>query len=364
MRRDTFLKALATLAITAKTPLTARAADPAPFNYLLQSDFAKSISNLLYAPDGSPSIGGWDPYWVDTILNKSATGVSYAVGNNGYNAQNKLVAYRLLKVGIPSVDLTSYTGLHSPNTIHYRGSTAGVMRATGVQVDDAGRVGIFLNGFDTPSVREPSGRFLSYGPDIHLLRSYVSPQIYIGTQSPRCMHMSCKLTLGATWFNPAAGVAPGVGGQIGWRASFKRSDGLPFFSSVREIVLVLGFWDSRTVGNPGFDGNDSIGNVTAGEHWIAGTLVAGKFSKFVTNHGANMLTGSFGNRSAMFYWSITRANMINILEAFGATTTTPEMIRLSGSTFSGELYDNRASPSEFKPGQFGFSVSDQVVSVW
>jgi hypothetical protein len=351
----------------------------APFRYLGQSDFAKSMRDLLYASGGAASIEGFDPYWVDTTQNKAAVGVVRADGNNGYDSYDssgKLIAYRLLKEGSPYVDLAQYTGLASPNTTTYRGSTAGVGRATGVQVDAAGRVGMFINGFDTPSDNDPS-QFRRFGPDLHASRSYPSSAIYLGAGSTQCLHMACKVSLGATYFAPAAGVSPGAGGQIGWRASFRRSDGAPFRPEERdpktnevtkpaiwEIVVLVGFWDSRNIGNPGFDGNDSIGNVTAGEHWIAGTLVAGKTSRFVEKHGASMMTGLTGWRSAMFYWNITRANMVNILSAFGATTTTPEMVRLSGSTFNCEIYDNRNPPDQFKPGQFGFFFEGQTVDVW
>jgi hypothetical protein len=222
---------------------------------------------------------------------------------------------------------------------------------------------MFINGFDTPSDNDP-GQFRSFGPDIHASRSYPSSAIYLGPRSTQCLHMACKVSLGATYFAPAAGVSPGAGGQIGWRASFKRSDGALFRPGVSEIVVLVDFWDSRNMGNPGFDGNDSVGNVTAGEYWIKGTLAAGKTSQFVEKHGASMLTGTAGWRNATFYWNITRANMLNILSAFGATTTTPEMVRLSGSTFNCELYDNLNPTAQFKPGQFGFFFESQTVDVW
>lgn len=339
----------------------------ASFRYLGQSDFANSMSNLLYAgspPSNAPSIDAFDPYWVDVALNQAATGVVTASGSNGYDDSNRLIAYKALKVGVPTVDLSAYTGLTSPNTSNFRACTAGVLRATGVQLDAAGRVGMFINGFDTPSDNMTGGGFKSYGPDIHISRTYLSPAIYLGPASTQCLHMACTLSLGETYFSPAAGTSAGVGGQIGWRASFVRSDGGPFFSNVTSIVLLVGLWDSRNVGNPGFDGDDSSPSTTQGENWISGTLVTGKTSKFLENYGTNMMTGPTGSRRAEFYWNISRTNMINILAAFGATATTPEMIRLSQTTFNCELYDNRSTPAKFKPGQFGFYFENQTVDIW
>jgi hypothetical protein len=39
-------------------------------------------------------------------------------------------------------------------------------------------------------------------------------------------------------------------------------------------------------------------------------------------------------------------------------------VRLTGTTFNGELYDSRAVPAEFKPGQIGFSLAGQTVAIW
>ncbi|WP_313233995.1 hypothetical protein [Delftia acidovorans] len=336
--------------------------------YLSQNDFAKSMADLLYAGGGAASIAGNDPFWIDSINNAAAVGVDHldpSNPNNGLNAAGVLAGYRLLTAGSPSVDIAPFTGLASPNTSYYRGKTAGTPgRATGVQVDSAGRVGIFLNGFDTPSVVD-FGVPRSYGPDIHLLREYVSPTVYAGVASSQCLRVACILNLGVSYFSPAAGLQAGVGGQIGWRVSFKRYDNAPLRSGVSEIVVLVGMWESRNLGDPGFDGNDSTPYVTAGEHWIAGTVAAGKTSAFVESHGDAMLTGPAGNRSAILRWDITRKNMLNILSAFGISGTAPEDLRITGTTFSGELYDNRPDSlrTQFKPGQFGFSVSDQIVVI-
>jgi hypothetical protein len=55
--------------------------------------------------------------------------------------------------------------------------------------------------------------------------------------------------------------------------------------------------------------------------------------------------------------------MLNILSAFGADSTTPEMVQLTGTTFSCEIYDNRTPAAQFKPGQFGFVFEGQTVEV-
>jgi hypothetical protein len=336
------------------------------FKYLSQSDFAKSMKDLLYAGGGSPgapSIDAFDPYWVDVLQNKSATGVVYGFGTDGYDGLNKLIAYKLLKSGPPLIDLAGVTGMKSPNSENYRACTAGVARATGVQLDDSGRVGMFINGFDTPSLDDGTGVFQSYGPDIHISRSYISSPIYLGPTSSQCLRMTCKLSLGETYFAPAAGTAPGVGGQIVWRVSFQRFDGKPFATNISEIVVLIGLWESRSVGDPGFDGNDTFGNVTDGEYWVSGTLAQGKNSKFVENTGDSLMTGPSGWRSSNFSCKINRLNMLNILSAFGADSTTPEMVRLSGTTYSGEIYDSRTPVAQFKPGQFGFVFEGQTVDV-
>jgi len=337
-----------------------------PFKYLSQSDFAKSMKSLLYTGDdnlGAPSIDGFDPYWLDPVLNQSATGVKYRLGNAGYDESKNLVGYRLLKPGVPLIDLASVTGLISPDSEDYRACTTGVARATGVQLDAQGRVGMFINGFDTPSLDDGSGNFQGYGPDIHISRSYPSSAIYLGPTSSQCLRMRCKLSLGESYFAPAAGSAPGVGGQIGWRVSFRRSDGKSFASNIVDIVVLVGFWESRNIGDPGFDGNDVLVNSTDGEYWIGATLAQGKTSKFVENKGDNLMVGPSGWRSANFSCDITRDNMLNILAAFGAESTTPEMVQLSGTTFSGEIYDNRTPAAQFKPGQFGFVFEGQTVEV-
>jgi len=211
------------------------------FKYLSQSDFAKGMTNLLYAGSsnaGASSIDGFDPYWLDPLSNKSATGVKYSVGNDAFDASNNLVGHRLLKPGVPLIDLASVTGLQSPNSENYRACTTGVPRATGVQLDAEGRVGMFINGFDTPSLDDGAGNYQGYGPDIHISRSYLSPQIYLGPTSSQCLRMKCRLSLGEIYFAPAAGSTPGVGGQIGWRVSFRRSDGKPFATN----ILTSWFW--------------------------------------------------------------------------------------------------------------------------
>jgi len=99
------------------------------------------------------------------------------------------------------------------------------------------------------------------------------------------------------------------------------------------FVVLVGFWESRSIGDPGFDGDDTMANLTDGEYWVSGTLAKGKTSRFVENKGDNLITGSSGWRSAAFSCNITRDNMLNILSAFGADSTTPEMIQLTGTTF-------------------------------
>lgn len=341
-------------------------ASSSAFKYLTQSDFAKSMNSLLYAGSdrvGAPSVDGFDPYWLDPLLNRSAAGVKYSLGNAAYDASNNLVGYRLLKPGVPLIDLASMTGLSSPNSENYRACTSGVERATGVQLDAEGRVGMFINGFDTPSLDDGTANFQGYGPDIHISRSYLSSPIYLGPTSSQCLRMKCKLSLGETYFAPAAGSTPGVGGQIGWRVSFRRSDGRPFAANISDIVVLVGFWESRNMGDPGFDGNDVLVNLTDGEYWVGGTLAEGKTSKFVDNKGDNLMTGPSGWRSANFSCNITRNNMLNILSAFGADSTTPEMVQLTGTTFSCEIYDNRNPAAQFKPGQFGFVFEGQTVEV-
>lgn len=337
------------------------------FKYLSQSDFTKGIKDLLYAGSasaGAPSIDGFDPYWLDPLLNKPAIGIKYSLGNDAYDASNNLIGHRLLKPGVPLIDLAGVTGLMSPNSEYYRACTSGVPRATGVQLDAEGRVGMFINGFDTPSLDDGSGKFQGYGPDIHISRSYLSSPIYLGPTSSQCLRVKCKVSLGETYFSPAAGSTPGVGGQIGWRVSFRRSDGKPFATNISDIVILVSFWESRNVGDIGFDGNDILVNSTDGEYWVSGTLAKGKTSKFITNKGDNLMTGPSGWRSANFSCNITRDNMQNILSAFGADSTTPEIIQLTGTTFSCEIYDNRTPAAQFKPGQFGFVFEGQTVEVW
>ncbi|UXA70978.1 hypothetical protein M0D46_08170 [Xanthomonas prunicola] len=181
--------------------------------------------------------------------------------------------------------------------------------------------------------------------------------------------------LGQNYFSPAAGVdGPGTGGQVGWRVSFVRADGQAFKpgldargNSFKNLVVLLGLWDSRDVEDSGSGNGDFSGGFTAGESWVAGTLLAGKTSRFVTNFGANMFTGRQQWRQAQFYWDITRSNMANILDDFGAGAyTTPEMMRIVGTTFNAELFDNRPAEQrgQFKPGQFGFSFANMIVDIW
>ena len=340
------------------------------FNYLFQSDFAKPMASLLNPTGTNAGLTGYDPYWVSKTANKAAVGV-VAVNSRGegLNAAGTPIADKMLTTGTPTVDIAPRTGLSSPNNATYRGKTANALRATGVQVDAGGKVGIFLNGFDTPS-DIVGGVPKSFGPDIHLTRSGMSPQVYFGASNPKCLHMGCELTVGTQYFWPQAGANPGAGAQVGWRLSICRvvnGARTPFRQGLNDIVILLGLYESRHVGDPGFDGEDTTGNVTQGEHWCAGTIAAGKTSRYVTNYGANMLTGVTSyNRTARFYWDISRANMVNILSDFGAGSVAPEEIRITGTTFSSELYDSRAdsAKTEFKPGQIGFSVGGLTVSCW
>lgn len=340
------------------------------FNYLLQSAFAQPMASLLYPTGTNAGLVGHDPFWVSKTANKAAVGVVSAnAAGEGLNSAGTPIADKMLTVGVPTVDVASYTGLASPNNATYRGKTTNFLRATGVQVDAAGKVGIFLNGFDTPS-NIVGGVPKSFGPDIHLTRSGVSPQVYLGAGSSQGLHMGCELTIGAQYFAPQAGATPGVGAGVSWRLSICREvNGVntPFREDLDEIVILLGLYESRQVGHPGLDGQDTTGNITQGEHWCAGTIAAGKTSRYVANYGANMLTGVTSyNRTAQFYWDITRDHMTNILTDFGAGSVPPEEIRITGTTLSSELWDNRddSDKTEFKPGQLGFSVDGFTVSCW
>lgn len=376
-RRDVLVGA-GTAAAALALPGTSVLAQVAPSSFLRTWDFANKSVGTLLSYGGAKDVGKismLDPSWIDNVANHANQEVNYAQGTQGFVYPATWVANQSLISGVPAVDLVNYVGgVTSPNTEYYRGKASGpYSRATGVIIDGNGAVGGYINGWDTPSEKtDDRSAWKSYGPDIHFLKEGFSPPIFGNNQRVRC---GVLVKLGQSFFTPAAGVdGVGVGGQLGWRIDFQRDDYQPFRPGLdasgkplMKISVLLGFWDSRNVGDPGFDGNDFVGGFTAGESWLAGTLVAGKTSQFVTNYGANMLTGRQQFRQARFDWDITRDNMLNILSAFGAAGyTTPEMLRITGAGFNAELYDNRPANQlgEFKPGQFGFSYSDFGIVAW
>lgn len=264
---------------------------------------------------------------------------------------------KMLRPGAPYINLADYCGMSGIEQ-----ATTGT--ATGVVLDGQGGIGMFLNGFDTPSDQEPDGRVRGYGPSIQLARWAFSPQVFAGPESEQCLHMACTVQLGATYFAPAAGQQPGVGGQLGWRSTWRRTDGRDFVPGVAEFSILTGFWDSRNLYDPGFDGKDSVPDVTQGEHWVSGTMAPGHESRYVTRYGSPQLHGCGPHSVSEFYWNITRQNMLNALAAFGFADTTPEDLLLCMTSFGCEMYDNRPQPDHYKPGQFGFNFRNTIVAIW
>lgn len=350
-------------------------------------DFAgKSVANLVsnYDLQNAAHIVMYDPFWLSNSSNQVGQDVRYADQydrTRGMNEINQWIASKTLVAGVPHVNIQDYAGgINSPNTEYYRGKTSGpISRATGVIVDNNGAVGGFINGYDTPSDK-PDNKpwndpgWKEFGPNIHFVKKLYSPQVF----SENGMHLHCGVlaNIGQTFFAPAAVEAGtyGAGGQLGWRATFVRADGQPLKPGLDargnpffELAVVLGLWDSRNAEAPDNANGDFVGGFTAGESWVAGTIVAGKTSRFVTNFGANSFTGPQPWRQAQFYFGITRQNMINILDGFGAGAyTTPEMVRINGTGFNAELFDNRpdGQRGEFKPGQFGFSFSNTIIDIF
>jgi len=342
--------------------------------YFQPLDIEGKSTGQLLAADGTVNqawMNGWDPYWLMQNENSTAVATVSASGQppKGYDINGVHISNKMLCPGSPNIDISPWCGMQAPDDSEHRAKTSGnIGRATGVMLDKQGRVGMFINGFDTPSDIDPGNRIRPYGPDIHIGKSGLSGAIYLGPGSEQCLHMACRVHLGMLYFDPpaindATGQV-GTGGQIGWRISFRRYDNGVFrpSSDTREISVLCGFWDSREGG----DGHDSVGNVTAGEYWIGAPLTSNQSSRFVTNYGAAEMHGRQQHRDAEFYWNITRQNMLNILEAIGASGTTPEDIRVSGCSFNCELFDNRPQNElgKFKPGQFGFNFSNMIVDIW
>ncbi len=380
--------------------------------YAQQSDFAKASVALLYAPDGSGGLAHYDPYWIDLNRNVAAVGVQSAGPAPlfiGYDGGGKPIAARTLTSGVPTSlnpspvytllkaayppqdpgypgvtgnpaynpdyaylktlmiptgDLAAQTGLPSPNTAYYRGRTVGAIRATGFSTDAGGKVGMFINGFDTPS--EYDGDFVRpFGPNMHLYKNGTSPQVYAGVGTSQALHVRADLHLQTLYASPAAGVSVGAGAQGGWRGQFARADGAEMKTGVRYFAVLALMFDTRVVGNPGLTGEDDHATITQTELWCAGTLASGKTSLYVTNLAANSTFGMSTPRSASMHWAVTRQNMVNILAELGITGTTPEQLRLTGTTFSVELFDSRAdgARTQFKPAQVGCHFSNQTVSI-
>lgn len=326
----------------------------------------KDMDTFLSGDVYSPMITAYDPYWLDTTQNKAPTVLVHAGadGSQGLNSQGVHVANRVLVKGYPTVNLWDYCAM-TPQPVNRVGRTAGpIGRATGVMTDGQGKVGMFLNGFDTPSDVK-GGNFIGYGPDIHLQKFEWGPPIFNLTNPSQHLHMACRVQFGKMYFARPAGPTPGVGGQLGWRCTFRKLDRTAFRAGLDELVLTLGFWDSRHIGDPGFNGKDSKGNVTAGEQWVSGTLAPGETSRYVQNYGSVQLQGLQPEfKTVDFYWDVTRQNMLNILEDFGLSNITPEEVTITSTSFNCELYDNSPVVAEFKEGQFGFNFENCIVDIW
>jgi len=304
-----------------------------PYRYFGPDNIAgKTISQLLSDDFDGGHLVFYDPYW-------QSPGV------------------KMLHAGAPYINLASYCGISGSEQ-----ATTGT--ATGVVIDGQGGIGMFLNGFDTPSDFEPNGSVRGYGPSIQLAKWAFSPKVYQGPGSEQCLHMACRVELDAIWFDPPAGKEPGVGGQLGWRSTWRRSDGRDFVPGIAEFSILTGFWDSRNLYDPGFDGKDSAPDVTQGETWVSGTMAPGHDSKYVTRYGSTQMHGRSSRPVTDFYWNITRQNMLNALEVFGFADTTPEDVLLCMTSFGCEMYDNREHPAQYKPGQFGFNFTNMIVDIW
>ncbi|UXA70979.1 hypothetical protein M0D46_08175 [Xanthomonas prunicola] len=150
--------------------------------FLQPSDFAgKSMATLLGYGDAQNvgKIRMFDPYWLDKDFNRVGQNIDSVDPNDSTKGlSNGVYAANIaLTAGVPTVNIQDYAGgIESPNTDYYRAKTSGpIGRATGVMIDGNGKVGGFVNGYDTPNDK-PDGKnwddpgWKEYGPDIHFAK--------------------------------------------------------------------------------------------------------------------------------------------------------------------------------------------------
>lgn len=248
---------------------------------------------------------------------------------------NEWDAAPVLNPGTTSTPLENYTGLPAPNDANSR---AALDWSSGVQVA-GGAIGIFLNGYATPSGAHPTepGKFMPYWS----AAAYSNPAQSFNFAGGKTLHMALSMGLGHVFREGDSG------GQI------YTGMGFDVLGKHRELIILL--WDSR---------NNAARSEYPASTDVFGTKFCGSYigpgAKYVTSYGDSTIDGATGWRNRQFYYDITRQNMVNILAGWGETGVTPEQVKLKGVTYQCELFG--PDTAQYKTAQFGAKFDNMIVA--